>query len=620
MNRLLVQFVSVVTIISVVFAKDLQYRNLYGFTENKTPFAEALFQLSFGALDFMREGDQNLNSELTDSTPKKNQEYDFIVVGAGSAGATIAARLSEIEDVTVLLIEAGRPENLLMDIPILVNYLQLSNDVNWKYQTESSDNFCQGMKDHKCNWPRGKVMGGSSVLNYLIATRGHPLDYDNWAKMGNEGWSYDEVLPYFKKLEHIGIERLRLDDEMHSTEGPVHITHPPYHTPLAESFLRAGIELGYPIVDYNAYNHSVGFSYLQTTMKNGMRMSTNRAYLYPANNRKNLFVTKLSHVDRILINPRSKRAYGVEFTKLGRKIRVLARKEIILSAGAIGSAQLLMLSGIGPSNHLKEMKINVVQDAPVGENLMDHIAHGGLVFLVNQPVGIVTEDMTNLAKPYLTDYLIRKTGPFTIPGGCEALAFIDVDKPTKLDVFPNIELLFIGASIVSDSIIHQNFGISDEYWTKLYANIAGHYSWTIFPMLMRPKSRGKILLRNNDPNEKPKIFAGYLQDPEDVRIMVKGIRTAIEISRTKAMRRFKSQLYEVPVPGCEDRKYDSDEYWECALRTFTVTIYHHAGSCKMAPENDPTGVVNPRLQVRYVLRFRHIYENFSIMIDIRISY
>ncbi|XP_003427944.1 glucose dehydrogenase [FAD, quinone]-like [Nasonia vitripennis] len=606
MNRLLVQLVSVIVTISAsVFARaNLPYRDLYGFTEKNAPFSDALFQLSIGAMNFLYEGDQNLNSELADTTPRNDEEYDFIVIGAGSAGATIAARLSEIEDVTVLLIEAGRQENLLMDIPIIVNYLQLSNDLNWKYQTEPSDDYCRGMSGRKCNWPRGKVMGGSSVLNYLIATRGHSLDYDNWAAMGNEGWSYKDVLPYFKKLENIAIERLRINEEMHSTDGPVHISHPPYHTPLAEGFLKAGIELGYPVVDYNAYNQSVGFSYIQSTMKNGMRMSTNRAYLYPANNRKNLFVTKLSHVDRILINSETKTAYGVEFTKLGKKIRAIARKEIILSAGSVGSAQLLMLSGIGPSEHLKEMKIDVVQDAPVGENLMDHIAYGGLVFLVDQPVGIVTEDMVNFAKPYLTDYLIRKTGPFTIPGGCEALAFIDVDKPTKLDVFPNIELLFIGASIVSDSVIHENMGISNEYWNKMYSNISGHYSWTIFPMLMRPKSRGKILLRSNDSNEKPKIFAGYLQDPEDVRIMVKGIRSAKEVSRTRAMRRFKSQLHEVPVPGCEDRQYDSDEYWECALRTFTVTIYHHSGTCKMAPDNDPTGVINPRLQVKGIQGLR----------------
>ncbi|XP_001602364.1 glucose dehydrogenase [FAD, quinone] [Nasonia vitripennis] len=605
MARSLLMFSSVLALIVFATAyrrSGLVYRNLYGFVEDQTPVREALQRLAAGARSFLQEGENFLSSQLKDSTPRYNQEYDFVVIGAGTAGATVAGRLSEMEDQTILLIEAGPNENLLMDIPLIVNYLQFSNDLNWKYQTETSKTYCQGMTNRKCNWPRGKVMGGSSVLNYMIATRGNPLDYDAWAEMGNEGWSYDELLPYFKKLEDIGINELKYDRELHNVDGPVHITYPPYHTPLAESFLEAGLEMGYPIIDYNA-NQDIGFSYIQATLKNGTRVSTNRAYLYPANRRKNLFVTRLSHVNKILIDPVTKRAYGVDYTKLGMNLRVRARKEIILCAGSIGSAQILMLSGVGPADHLNEMKINIIQDAPVGENLMDHIAYGGLVFLVDQPVSI-TSAVTDPIKPYLRDFLNTRLGPYTIPGGCEALAFLDVDNSESLHGFPNMELLFIAASLVSDTSFHNNVGISHEYWTKMFARVAGHHSWTIFPMLMRPNSRGRILLRNKDPHSKPKIFANYLDDPEDVRIMIKGIRAAIEVSRTKSMRRFNSQFYDFIVPGCEDYEYDSDEYWECALRTFTFTIYHHSGTCKMAPENDPTGVVNPRLQVKGIQGLR----------------
>lgn len=584
-------------VISVVLGDpNLNYRNLYGFTPGKVPMNKALANLTVGALKFMRENERLMNVSLKDTTPQFDEEYDFIVVGAGSAGATIASRLSEVSDVTVLLIEAGRNENYMMDIPLIVNYLQFSDDLNWKYQTESSTTYCLGMTEQKCNFPRGKVMGGSSVLNYMIATRGDPRDYDHWAEMGNEGWSYKEVLKYFKKLENIGIDELKKDKIMHHVNGPLHITHPPYHTPLAESFLEAGVEMGYPIGDYNGRQH-IGFSYIQATLKNGTRMSTNRAYLFPVRKRKNLFVTKHSHVNKILIDAESKRAYGVNFTKSGVNIRVKARKEIILSAGAIGSPQILMLSGIGPADHLKDMKIDVIQDAPVGENLMDHIAYGGLVFLVDQPVSITTDDMSNPMRPYLRDFLNNKDGPYTIPGGCEALAFVDVDQPNLLSGYPNIELLFIGGSIVSDTSFRQGFGISDEYWMKMFASISGNHSWTIFPMLMRPNSRGRILLRDSDPNSKPKIFANYFDDPDDVRVMVKGIRAAIEVSKTEAMQRFKSKLYNFIVPGCENYAYDSDDYWECAARTFTLTIYHQTGTCKMAPDGDPTGVVNPRLQV-----------------------
>ncbi len=373
-------FYTIIVSIAAGAGNNRLYRNLYGFEEDQSLPEEGLLNLTVGVRKFLRENEQLTSTGLKDITPINNEEYDFIVVGAGSAGATIAARLSEVPDVTVLLIEAGKNENLFMDIPIIVNYLQLSDEVNWKYQTEPSENYCLGMTDYKCNWPRGKVMGGSSVLNYMIATRGDPRDYDNWAAMGNDGWSYKDVFKYFMKLETIGIDDLTRDKAMHNTNGPLYIGYPSFHTPLAESFLEAGQELGYPKIDYNADQH-VGFSYIQSTTKNGTRMSTNKAYLHPAKKRKNLFLSKLSHVNKVLIDE-NKRAYGVEFTKSNVTIRVTARKEVILSAGAINSPQILMLSGVGPSKHLTEMNIDVVQDAPVGENLMDHVSYGGLVFLL----------------------------------------------------------------------------------------------------------------------------------------------------------------------------------------------------------------------------------------------
>ncbi|XP_058800449.1 glucose dehydrogenase [FAD, quinone]-like [Phymastichus coffea] len=579
-----------------------KYHSLYGPKDENLPIAEALGRAALGISNFLREGDELLRHELEDAPPAYDQQYDFVVVGAGSAGATVASRLSEAEDATVLLIEAGRNENLLMDIPVLVNYLQFSS-INWAYRTESSNRYCLGMTDRKCNFPRGKVMGGSSVLNYMIATRGDPRDYDGWAEMGNDGWSYGELLKYFRKLEEIGVDELRADDKLHNTEGPLYIDHPTFHTPLADAFLRAGLQLGYPVIDYNGDEH-VGYSFIQATIKNGTRMSSNRAYLHPARHRPNLSLSRMSHANKVLIDPLTKRALGVDFTKYGRNFRVRARKEVILCAGAIGSAQILMLSGVGPSDHLREMGVPLLQNAPVGRNLMDHIAYGGLVFLVDQPVSIRTKDLINPVKPYLSDFFNKHTGPLTVPGGCEALAFVDVDRPNDLTSWPNIELLFIGGSVVSDASFHHNIGISDKYWNKYFARLTGAHSWTIFPMLMRPKSRGKILLRSNNPNVHPRIFANYLDDPEDVRVMIKGIRAAIQVSKTEPMRRFKSKLYDLPVPGCEAHRYDSDEYWECAIRTFPFTIYHHSGTCKMAPDTDPSGVVNPRLQVKGIKGLR----------------
>ncbi|XP_033207059.1 glucose dehydrogenase [FAD, quinone]-like [Belonocnema kinseyi] len=552
--------------------------------------------LSAGTLRFLQEGERYMRNELNDITPEQDDLYDFIVIGAGTAGATIASRLSEIKNCTVLLIEAGRSENLLMDVPLLVNLLQFSDDVNWKYRTESSDKYCLGMNDQRCSWPRGKVMGGSSVLNYMIATRGDPRDYDTWAKLGNEGWSYNELLHYFKKLERLNIPAYKNDTVFHNTKGPLSIEYPPYHTPLAEGFLEAGLELGYPLVDYNGREH-VGFSYIQATLKNGERASTNRAYLHIAKERSNLFLTRNSIAEKIIIDPRTNKAVGVQFNKENVSIKVRARKEVILCAGAIGSPQLLMLSGIGPKDHLEDVGIPLIKNAPVGENLMDHIAYGGLVFLVDQPVSILPRDVTNPARPYIRQYFTNRYGPLSVPGCVEALAFVDVDRPRDTESYPNVELMFVGTSMIAGGGYYQNVGITESNWQELFSKVEGRHSWTIFPMLMRPKSRGRILLKDNRPLTKPRIIPNYLDDPEDIRVIVKAVRTAIEVSKTRGMQRFGSNLLELPISGCKKFPHGSDEYWECAVRTFTFTIYHHSGTCKMGPEHDPTAVVNPRLQI-----------------------
>lgn len=377
----------------------------------------------------------------------------------------------------------------------------------------------------------------------------------------------------------------------------MHITYPPYRTPLAESFVKAGRELGYPTIDYDD-RRNIGFSYVHATMQNGTRLSTNRAYLHPAKHRKNLFVSRHSHVHQILIDHEG-RAYGVKFNKHGLKnIRILASKEIILCAGAVGSPQILMMSGIGPARHLREMKIPVIRNLPgVGENLMDHIAYGGLIFLVNQPVSILTEDMVDPSKPYLRDFVLGRKGPITIPGAAEALAFLDVDDSNTSLKAPNMELLFFGASMISDLSFRNNIGISNECWSKTFLKVYGRHSWAVAPMLLRPKSRGRILLRSRNPKAPPRIYPNYLSDPEDVRLLIRGIKAAIKVGETKAMQRFKSKLYDFVTPGCENFTYRSDEYWECAIRTFTFTIYHQSGTCKMGPESDSMAVVDSRLRV-----------------------
>ncbi|XP_029680079.1 glucose dehydrogenase [FAD, quinone]-like isoform X1 [Formica exsecta] len=502
-SKMLIHLFSIAAII-VPIQSDKQsspkrYSNLYG-DENISNLSN-LFGVGVGVLNLLEQGQRYLNQEIPDTTPKFEDVYDFVVIGAGTAGATVAARLSEIPQVKILLIEAGPNENNLMDIPLTAPFLQISNDINWKYQTKPSNKYCLGMDNNSCNWPRGKVMGGSSVLNYMIATRGGAEDYDRWAEMGNEGWAYKDILKYFKKLETIDIPELRSDTTYHGTKGPLHISYPLFHTPLAEAFLKAGEELKYPLVDYNGKD-MIGFSYLQSTIMNGTRMSSNRAYLHPIHDRKNLHVTHESMVRKVLIDRRTNRAIGVELIKHGRIISVLASKEVILCAGAIGSPQLLMLSGIGPAEHLTKLGIDIIRNAPVGENLMDHTLFGGLTWTVNASVGLKVHDIFNPVYPYLADFLTKQSGPFTIPGACEALAFINTKDPEKRSGLPDIELVFVGTGVKGDILLPIVMGFNtqmNQIWNKyLYK-----YSWTILPVLLKPKSRGWIRLLANDVNVKP---------------------------------------------------------------------------------------------------------------------
>jgi len=557
-----------------------------------------IFGTGIGALKFLYDSERYARQQLPDITPENGMTYDFVVIGAGTAGSTMAARLSELHDNKVLLIEAGGHENLLMNIPLLVQILQLNDNINWKYQSKPSDKYCLGMFSNRCNLPRGKIMGGSSILNYMIATRGHPKDYDRWAEMGNEGWAFKDILKYFKRMETIDIPELRSDDTYHSTEGPVHISRTRYHTPLAKGFLKAGKELGYSIQkDYNG-KEMMGFSFIQITSINGTRLSSNKAYLLPKRNHKNLHLSINSLVKKILIDHDTNRTYGVKFRKYGRDISVFARKEVILCAGAIGSPQLLMLSGIGPRRHLTKLGIKVTRDAPVGENLMDHIAYGGLSWIVDAPVSLELNDIMNPSHPYIKDYLQTQSGPITIPGGCEAIAFVDIKNPEIKSGLPDIELMFFGATLLTDPLLSMIGNIKLEMsqrWQK-YRN---NFGWSVLPMLLKPKSRGRIRLLANDIDVKPEIITNYLDHPDDMDALIAGIRLTLNISQTKAMQAFNPRLVENVLVECSNHEYNSRAYWECALRTISFTIYHYSGTCKMGPRKDPTAVVDPELKVSF---------------------
>lgn len=520
------------------------------------------------------------------------REYDFIVVGGGSAGAVVASRLSEIPNWKVLLLEAGPDENEISDVPSLAAYLQLS-PLDWAYKIQPTGRACLGMKNGRCNWPRGKVLGGSSVLNYMIYVRGNKNDYDHWESLGNPGWGYDNVLKYFIKSEDNRNPYLA-KTPYHGTGGYLTVQESPWRTPLVVAFTQAGLELGYPIRDINGADQR-GFMIAQGTIRRGSRCSTAKGFLRPVRNRKNLHIALNAHVTRILINPSNMRAYGVEFVRNGRKQVVMARKEVVMSAGAINTPQILMLSGIGPKEELSKFRIPILKDLPVGNNLQDHVGMGGLTFHVNKPVSIVQNRFQ--AFPMTMEYVMKEKGPMTTLGGVEGLAFINTPLGNKS--WPDIQFHMAPASINSDGgvKVRHVLGITNELYNTVYRPIANKDVYTIIPLLLRPRSKGWVRLRSRSPFDAPLIDANYFADPFDVQTLVEGAKFAVKVSETKAMRQFGSKLHPIPFPNCRHVPFASDAYWECHIRTISMTIYHPVGTAKMGPQNDPEAVVDPRLRV-----------------------
>ena len=461
-----------------------------------------------------------------------------------------------------------------------------------------------GMENGRCNWPRGKVIGGSSVLNYMLYVRGNRKDYDHWAALGNPGWSYDEVLHYFKKSEDNRNPYLA-GTKYHGKGGYLTVQEAPWRTPLATVFVEAGVEMGYDNRDCNG-EFQTGFMIPQGTIRRGSRCSSAKAFLRPIRRRPNLHIAMKSHVTKVLVDPRSKRAYGVRFKRDNKLWEVRARKEIIMSAGAINSPHILQLSGIGPAWHLHEHRIPVVADLPVGENLQDHYGSGALAFTIDQPISLVQTRYENI--PSVLKYVLFGTGPLTVLGGVEGLAWIPTKFVNRTDDFPDIELHFVSGTPGSDGgrQIRKVHGLNDEIW-QAYRPLAFKDTWCVIPMLLRPYSRGSVRLKNRNPFDKPLIYAGYFKDPRDLKTMVEAQKFVLAMAQTKSFRRVGTKFWDKRlIPGCVHHKPWSDDYWACCAQHYTATIYHYSGTAKMGTPDDPESVVNHELKVYGVRGLRVI--------------
>ncbi|XP_029037746.2 glucose dehydrogenase [FAD, quinone]-like [Osmia bicornis bicornis] len=518
------------------------------------------------------------------------KEYDFIIVGGGSAGCVLANRLSEIKNWKVLLLEAGIEEPLVADVPAFASMLQASN-IDWMYRTQPEQHSCRSRRGRSCAWARGKVMGGSSTINYMIYIRGNPKDYDEWAEKGNYGWSYQDVLPYFLKSENNeDPEIVKENPYYHNQGGYQTVERFPYTDPNTEILVNAWRELGLDPVDANA-DRQLGVMRLQMTSLHGARQSANSAFVRPVRRkRKNLTVKTQAHVTRLLIDGITKRVTGVEYTSTitGFSKLVSARKEVILSAGTINSPKILMLSGIGPMEDLKKHGINVFSDLPVGRNLQDHVTMDGLVIALNA----TSTTKTNLEKKKdVFYYQNTHKGPLSSTGTLACGVFLRTIWEHEHGL-PDIQYAFDASNRMDFLRDPAEFGETAVEPLSYYDAI------NIRPILLSPKSRGLVLLNDSDPLwGPPLIYPRYFTAYPDAEAMVEGIRAAEELFRTNSFQEHGFTFIDTPLPACRHLLFDSRQYWGCVMMEYTATIFHPVGTCKMGPVWDPEAVVDLRLKV-----------------------
>ncbi|KAF7993306.1 hypothetical protein HCN44_006366 [Aphidius gifuensis] len=581
-------------------ACDMMNRNGHQCHFQDTRFIESTCK-NFSAFMLMLQTTMMASCEISDSCRRaetndidENEKFDFIIVGAGVAGPVIARRLADREPWwKVLLIEAGPSEPTMTSFPGFA-FNAVNSSLDWNYKTEPTQPHPTACLETNgiCTWPRGKMISGTGGLYGMMYVRGHPEIYNRWSQNGNTGWSYDEIEHYFDRAENTEYPGMTSESNFSRTNGDglLKINYFNYRPPFTKYLLNAAAELGYKTSGLKG-NKQTGFMIAPMITEGGQRGTTSRFYLRPIAHKKHLKILKNAYVTKLIKCQWDDSVIGVELIdNKGIKKIIKADKEVILTAGAIGSARILLSSGIGPKNDLEKLGITVWKNLPVGKNLHNHVS-------VGIKMSINDSYYETITKKSVKEYIADRSGPLASTGLTQVTAFLESNYTTP--GVPDIQVFFDGFSSTCPKL-----GLEKECHNGQVGICPMRREIVARPTTVIVKSKGLLKLRSNNPLEPPLIYPNYFTDEQDLKVLLEGIKKVIQLTKTASMKAWDLRLETPTVPQCSNHYFGSDAYWHCLIRVQTGPENHQSGTCKMGPEFESDSVVDPKLRVIGVSKLR----------------